>query len=262
MTVASVDPIVAFILTLARERPERVRSAEGSYILGNERKRNIGNRFSHREDAERYRDRFKSLTRRWAHRCEVVALERALASIQEPIRIIFDVGSGTGRFAPVLKGHAARLILVDFSRHMLDVSREGFPLEGESGAYVQADARRLPFSDDCAELVFCHRLLNHVHEADDRRSILAELRRISRRYIVISCLTAPAWIRAIRRISTGLRRRNPVATAVATTLLLHDAIETGMKHLKRVPIRRIIAPCDFHILAKSIGLAVQCSIAF
>lgn len=229
--------------------------------MRNQSKRDIGSRFSNREDAERYRDRFKSGTRKWAHRCEVRALERALAAVGDSVRTIVDVGSGTGRFAPVLRGHAKRLIQIDFSKQMLDVSREGFSLPEDSGAYIQADARRLPLADNCAELVFCHRLLNHVQDADDRRSILAELRRISRRYVVISCLTAPTWIRAVRWISTAVRRRNPVAIAVDTSTLLREAVEAGMKEMRRVPIRRVFAPCEFHILTKSLVFVVQCCIA-
>lgn len=213
-------------------------------------KRDIATRFSKRVDAERYRDRFRT---GWRHRGQVreeLALESALSGVSGPIGTIIDIGSGPGRFVPILRAHSARLIQVDYSVHMLNVSREDHPPVG-SDHCIRADARHLPLADQCADLVFCHRLLNHISDAESRRCVLGELRRISARYVLISCLMAPALVRAVRRSIAFLRGRSSIRSAIDNAVLLNEAIAAGLVLDARIPIRRVIAPCEFQIFSRS-----------
>lgn len=208
-------------------------------------------RFSEREEAERYRDRFRAGRRRRIHEGEVRSLEAALARMGGRFRTIVDVGSGAGRFSTVLRAHAERLVEVDYSQHMLELNREEHAPACGSLGYLRADGRRLPLADNCADVVFCHRLLNHLSEAEDRSAVLGDLRRISAKYVLISCLMAPLPVVLIRRSLAALRGRRTSASAVATSLLLGEAVEAGLKPVDGIPIRRFFAPSAFHILAKN-----------
>ena len=140
-------------------------------------KRSIEKRYTARSDAEHYRDRFARGRRRRAHLRETTALRMSLHEIGMVDRIL-DVGCGTGRFAPLLAAQARRLVLSDFSINMLDVCRSDSRKRGEMGDYVQADARDLPFASNVFDVVFCHRLLNHVPHQVDRRHVV-ELGRVA-----------------------------------------------------------------------------------
>jgi ubiquinone/menaquinone biosynthesis C-methylase UbiE len=190
-------------------------------------KQDISQRFTRRSQAERYRDRFSRGRHLRAHEREVAALRSLLSKLCE-LDTVLDVASGAGRFTPVFTSYARAVVQVDASSQMLSVSRESYDYPQNLG-YVQADARTLAFAADCADFVFCHRLLNHLPKQRDRLQIMAELGRVSRRFVTVSCLTPPAPLRALRRLYARLRGRSPMDSFVETAELLRDAEHAGLR---------------------------------
>ena len=200
-------------------------------------KQDIRDRFGERRQAEHYRDRYVKGKRQRTHQREASALALLLQRFGL-MRFILDVASGHGRFARLLSEHTGRLIQLDASRHMLDLSREDHPLPSDRSGYVQADAGRLPLADDSVELVFCHRFLNHVPDPAIRRTILRELARVSRGYVIVSCLNAHVLIRAIRRLYARVTHA-PADQSITVGELLDSAKEAGLTLVSRTPIRRL-----------------------
>ena len=196
----------------------------------------IGQRYATRAQAEGYRDRFKKGRRRRTHEREAAALQSLLDSLGR-LDIVLDVGSGPGRFATLFAAHVGRLIQADFSNDMLEVSRDHYPLEASRSGYAQADVRHLPFATGSVDLVFCHRLLNHLPNPEDRRHAFAELARVTRRYVVVSCLSAPAPLRLLRRAYVRLKGGDPTRSFVDVGDVFRDANETGLRLAGRTPIR-------------------------
>ncbi|HEY7336884.1 MAG TPA: methyltransferase domain-containing protein [Bryobacteraceae bacterium] len=93
--------------------------------------------------------------------------ERTMAPLLPELRgrTVVDVAAGPGRWATRCASRGASAISVDFCYEML---RFGAPPR------VQADARRLPFRDSCADLVVCAFALGYAPE------IFTELRRVVR----------------------------------------------------------------------------------
>jgi SAM-dependent methyltransferase len=90
-----------------------------------------------------------------------------------------EIGSGTGYFSLNLLqlGLIGRLVATDISPGMLGelaatAERLGLDLETEA-----TDAERLPFEDECFDLVFGHAVLHHL---PDLPAALAEFRRVLR----------------------------------------------------------------------------------
>lgn len=213
----------------------------------------IERRFATRGQAERYRDRFRYGRRRRTHKREVLALQAFMLRLGR-IKSVLDVGSGPGRFTPVFAAHAEHMIQVDYSLHMLHVSREDYPLADTRAGYAQADARKLPFADQSVDLVFCHRLLNHLPRAEDRRQVLTQFKRISRQHVVVSCLTPPRLLRLIRRLGDWIRGRASLDGHVEEEELLRECNEAGLRLASRVCIRRFPVLGEFLILeARSVG---------
>ena len=198
-------------------------------------KLNIKDRFLERSQAERYRDRYKS-RRVKTHEREITALTQLLQSIGK-IDEIMDVASGPGRFAPLLSAHSTRLIQTDTSRHMLDLSREDYPLDPQRGYYIQSDAAHMPLKDGCVDVLFCHRFLNHVVDPAVRVQIFSELRRVAKRYVIVSCLGLPRLIQMVRYTFARIRFAPISGERVEVPELIHDAEQAGLILTKRTPIR-------------------------
>ena len=131
---------------------------------------------------------------------------------------ILDVPSGTGRLAGALSRFARRRTAVDVAREMLARDSSG-------DARIAADAARLPFMDASFDVVVSCRLLHHLGAADARRSVLAELLRVSRRFVVASYWDASSWHAWRRRV--GLRADRGTRRAVARRELAADVEAAG-----------------------------------
>jgi ubiquinone/menaquinone biosynthesis C-methylase UbiE len=199
-------------------------------------KQNIQDRFTERHQAERYRDRFKKGRRRATHLREVAALEKVLAELPMS-EIAMDVACGPGRFTETLAAHSQKLIQTDYSPHMLDINREDHPLGSKNGGYFQADARAIPLSDNSVDLIFCHRFLNHIPDSSDRVNIMKEFARISRKYVVVSCLGPLKLLRNIRRFYEKLKGRTSLDGHVGIDDLIQNATEVGLTLIRKTPIR-------------------------
>ncbi len=96
----------------------------------------------------------------------------------EPMTIgaqhVLDLGSATGASIESLKKRfpKARVHAVDRSRPMLEQHRQGW---FKRPSRIQADARQLPFQDNCIDVVFANLLLPFV---DDIDQVFAEVARV------------------------------------------------------------------------------------
>ncbi len=86
---------------------------------------------------------------------------------------LLDVGCGNGFFTRPFSA-ICDTVGVDFSRKMLE--RNPCPSK------LLMDAGHLSFQDMAFDAVFCHALLHHVEDMD---AVLREMRRVSRKYVVI-----------------------------------------------------------------------------
>jgi len=204
----------------------------------------IGKRYTRRSQAEHYRDRFLRGRRKKTHCREVAAMTSALKTIGATDRIA-DIGCGTGRFASTLANFTRRLYLVDLSEHMLDVCRTDQTGVSVDFNHVQADARKLPFNTGSMDLVVCHRLLNHVSDADDRRAMLKELARISGHYVLLSCLGLPRPWSTIRQAWRACVGGSSDHKQVGLDQFLDDATAAGLEVLETTRIRSLLRSAVF-----------------
>lgn len=118
---------------------------------------------------------------------------RAVAKVVEslgPTRrsmVLLDVGTGTGDIA-ARQRRDVMTIGLDVSESLLRVARPHLD------AVVAGSALALPLRDACADLVICSQLLHHFEDSD-AVSVVRELDRVSRRWVVVSDLRR-SWIAA------------------------------------------------------------------
>jgi SAM-dependent methyltransferase len=193
---------------------------------------------------ERYRDpreaaaydarRFRSWKGRLVDRRERALVDRslsrarALAGAPGRVERILDLPAGTGRLASFLATAGRTVIAADRSLEML---RQG----AGYGGSVQVDATTLPFPDRTFDAVVSLRLLGHLPAAV-RRSALIEMRRVSRRFLVVAFYDSTPMTRFRRRLGSRARRGPWHAEPLARTR--RELGELGLAERLALPLWR------------------------
>jgi len=164
--------------------------------------------------------------RRTARR-EARLVARLLATCG-PLDTALDVPCGTGRLLPLLGIRVPRLAGADGALEMLREARH----QGPAPPLCVADAAHLPFASACTDLVLCMRLLHHFPAAADRRTVLAELARVSRRWVLVSYFDR-ASVQAWRQ-----RRRPRARYPVARRDFAGDLAAAGLRERRRAWVAR------------------------
>ena len=105
--------------------------------------------------------------------------------LPEALDLSIDAGCGPGRHTAILAGASRRVLAMDISRAMLCLVRNGPAFRSERVDLVQADVRNLPFKAGVADVILTLEVLEHLPDEMFRRT-LDELRRVARKYILIS----------------------------------------------------------------------------
>lgn len=111
---------------------------------------------------------------------------------------VLDAACGPARLAGAIGTDARDWVGVDFSAAMLEEA------SGHAEPLVRGDAEDLPFRSDAFDAVVACRLLHHFATDNELERALAELVRVTRRYVVASFWNSASWP-GLRR-SLGLSR--------------------------------------------------------
>lgn len=111
-----------------------------------------------------------------------------LAGIYEPRMRVLDVGCGAGHYLRSLRQRIDPEIDysgVDLTGHYIELARQAFP---DVNTFAVGDARKLEFDDDSFDVVLCMNVIPNLPPPPT--SAIAELLRVSSRYVVIRSLFA------------------------------------------------------------------------
>jgi len=140
------------------------------------------------------------------------AVERALKTAGK-VQAILDVASGNGRWTDSLaKKRGASIVQLDLSGESLAAARGAAKRDKPVRGYVRGDAGALPFRPQAFDLVVCLEFLPYIRRSGGRIRALKEMRRVSRRWVVVEYRHRQglrfAWQRLRHRL--GLEARFPV----------------------------------------------------
>jgi ubiquinone/menaquinone biosynthesis C-methylase UbiE len=139
-------------------------------------------RFQNPRSAGKYATRFDAGARKRISSRETRAAGRIIGSLPNCDSIV-DIPCGAGRFVPVLTESARQVLCCDVSRQLLELAEERYR---GLATFACGDATAIPLADASVDCVFCNRLLHHFSESEDRLRVMRELRRVTRRWAVIS----------------------------------------------------------------------------
>ncbi len=192
------------------------------------------------EIAESYDSwRYDTPRGRRRNRRDLEAIERAVVEAERrgaPIATGLDLPCGTGRLAPLLRGRGIAAIGADIALEMMRVARRKL---GAQTPYVQCNAEAIPHPDGAFDAVFSIRFLFHL-DARARSRILRELRRVSRRWLVLDVrhrynLRSVAW-----RLSHRLGLRKEIPFRFSRRGLAEELRDAGWTLIAIYPSRRVI----------------------
>ncbi|MFB0516523.1 MAG: class I SAM-dependent methyltransferase [Candidatus Neomarinimicrobiota bacterium] len=177
----------------------------------------------HQYAQKRYRHR----DQRWLHRREENLIKNLFTRYHLGGSIL-DVPVGYGRFQELLIQYGPVQAL-DFNFNAILYQRAKLGLARGS---VTGLAEALPYRDRSFELVFSIRLLQHVHEQDQRVAILKEFKRVSRRWVVVSFyIQTPLHI-----LHRRLFKQPSRITMLSRRTLLGEAEMAGLQLVKMLSV--------------------------
>ncbi len=112
------------------------------------------------------------------------ALARALGSVPGAERIL-DAPCGSGRFTEFFHENGYSYFGSDISMEMIGLLVKEQKCWKGSPPLVRCDAEHLPFKDSVFDCVVTIRFLNHNIPSSVREKILQEMRRVSRRWLIV-----------------------------------------------------------------------------
>ncbi len=179
--------------------------------------------------AERYdRERFTSQAGQSGHRREVAAIEKAMSLVTDA-QTALDIPCGTGRITQFLLERGLRVTGGDISEEMIAVAKAKLKSHGERVDYRTIDLRNLDFSDDAFDVVTCVRLFGHV-PGDVRVEMLREMKRVTRKWILVNYFRSTAIVRAKRWLKRCiLKTYEGVENPVLPNDMLSEIREAGLE---------------------------------
>jgi ubiquinone/menaquinone biosynthesis C-methylase UbiE len=189
-----------------------------------------GSRFKNTVTAQKYADRFERPTHRHINRREQRAVGKILSQL-EGVSTILDMPCGAGRFLLTLADQKRAIFEMDIAHEMLRLGHERVVSHSIRSKvhFLQGSAFGLPLADNSIDCIFCNRLLHHFKDQNDRLSLLRELQRVTRRYVIVSFFDYHRFGK-LRVMLKRLRGRKPDYSGYPTKATFEEELgQVGLK---------------------------------
>ena len=150
-------------------------------------------------------ERFVSFVGRWFDILEKRTIIRALNYVKNrvPEAVVLDAPCGTGRITEVLLRQNFDVTGGDISPAMIDVAKKKCESISDDFKTIILDLDKPDMPELSYDLVSCIRLFHHL-ESSKRKSILCNIAKLSRRYVLINVSYSSPYYRFRRRVKKFL----------------------------------------------------------
>ncbi|MEX2411155.1 MAG: class I SAM-dependent methyltransferase [Candidatus Paceibacterota bacterium] len=141
---------------------------------------------------------------------------------------VLDIPAGTGKLTKILLYNGLKVTSGDISKEMMDQIDKDLK---EHKNYIDErvmDATDLPFKDNSFDLVISIRLLHRV-DAETRKNIIKEVKRVSSGYCIISFAKDSLW----HRLRIKIRGSNSSPGMIKLKVIKKELEEEGFSIVKR-----------------------------
>lgn len=171
------------------------------------------------------------------------------------IRRILDIPCGTGRTMRNLAPRIPYLVGADFSRDMMDISRQRHGDLGQPCGlleYVQCDAERLPYVDASFDLVVSSRFMHHL-SPDVRVRVLREFGRVSRGWVLIDSNMQYGLKYHLRGTRAILKNRPSDRKRISSEQVERELAEAGLQIERIYPVSWLVSEKWYILCRKAAG---------
>lgn len=138
------------------------------------------------------------------HRAEMAMVAAAFTLIPaDAVRSALDAPCGVGRMSLWLAQQGFDVTAVDLGDAAVEYTREALQDAGFDANVSTGNLFALDYADSQFDVTLCFRLLHHFEDADLQQKLIAELCRVSSKYVVISYFS-PYSVTTLKR---RLRKR-------------------------------------------------------
>jgi ubiquinone/menaquinone biosynthesis C-methylase UbiE len=164
------------------------------------------------EPAKDYKTRIKqdldvaqSYTRRKErkHSSEMRLIATAISSLPNPMKYL-DIPCGAGRATILLARKGNTCMSADIGDGVLEVARNEIERAGVESEILKLDIEHIDLPDNSVDAPLAFRIFHHFPDSEIRRRVIAELCRVSNRYVLISYLTPWSYTNIKRRLRAAL----------------------------------------------------------
>jgi len=208
--------------------------------------------FSKNEVADYEKKRYRGLDQRLVHNRELKILKKIFEKIGAVSGLALDLPCGYGRFSGFLLDKGFRLINCDISHAMVERANESAAnllQEGVGGTVVDATSG-LPFKEAVFSLVFSMRFFHHVHNSQDRRTILDEYSRVSSGWGVLSFYQSNVLHKIQRKVRRKIKKTPTRIKMITRQEFQTAAEESGFEVISIYPLFRGIHSQHIVLLKK------------
>lgn len=143
------------------------------------------------------------------HRAEMALIARGFAEVSGVKRVL-DAPCGVGRATLWLAQQGYEATGIDLGAGAVAIAAKAVAAENIAAKILQDDIEQMKFADRSFDATLCFRLIHHFPTPEIRERVIAELCRVSDRYVLISYLSpwSPTSVRRrLRRTLFGTHDR-------------------------------------------------------
>ena len=194
--------------------------------------------FKKHEVEEYERKRYRGIDQRIVHGRERKILRKILRIIGGSNLRVLDIPCGYGRFSKLLLDKDIFLVGSDLSFFMVKRAKEkSFDPKGSLG--VVADAKLgLPFKKDVFGIILCMRFFHHVHEEEERESILKEFSWVTAEWVILSYYQMNLLHFIQRILRRTVKKSRTRIKMISSKELFKEVKASGFRVVKIFPLFR------------------------
>ena len=175
------------------------------------------------------RERFISLAGRVFDYLEKTTIKNLLrrAQRQSHVSTVLDIPCGTGRITDLFLEQGLHVLGGDISQEMIGVARAKLFRFGDRVDFERLDLDQLDLPTSSYDLVSCIRLFHHL-ETKERSSVMQDLARVSRKYVLVNVSYSSPFYRQRRRLKK-LLGQGISRTSSTWAEIRHESRKAGLQ---------------------------------
>lgn len=163
-------------------------------------------------------------------------------------RVMLDLPCGGGRLTPAFADFADLIIEADIALGQVLYGRTESAVITPR-VWLTASAFHIPLRDDAVEGTICVRLSHHLPTAAERERLLAELLRVSQRFVIMTFFDHHSLKNVLRRLRRPFNRLPPKMT-MTTARVAELARTHGARLVAAPPLSRIGSGHRYALIVK------------